>query len=235
MLQTEYQELYKKVNKSWDDSVSIYKKLVSKEINETTTVLEAGCGFSDLYREEYKRAKHVIGVDISDEYLKGNTLIKEKIVADLAHMPQVKNDSVDLIISSWVLEHVENPEGVFKEFARVLKKDGKVIFLTPNSWNYIVMLNKIIPHWFRVSVATRLGGKLTVEPMKTFYRANSVSSIRGFAKKSGLQIDQLILNGDPTYIAINKVFFYIGVLIEAILSLPILNKTKVHIIAVLRK
>lgn len=235
MFQTDYQELYKKVNKGWDDSVSIYKNLVSKEINENTTVLEAGCGFSDLYKEEYKRAKHVIGVDISDEYLKGNTLIREKIVADLASMPQVKDSSVDVIISSWVLEHVENPEGVFKEFDRVLKKDGKVIFLTPNSWNYIVILNKIIPHWFRVMVATKLAGKLTVEPMKTFYRANSVSKLKYLANKSVLKIDKLILNGDPTYVAINKVFFYIGVFIEAILSMPILNKTKVHIVGVVRK
>jgi len=44
-----------------------------------------------------------------------------------------------------------------------------------------------------------------------------------------------MINGDPTYVAINKVFFYIGVFIEAVLSLPLLRQTKVHIIGVLTK
>ena len=116
MTQIEYQELYKKINKGWNDSVSIYKSIVSKLVTSDTVIMEAGCGFSNLYTEEYKRAKHVIGVDISDEYLKMNDLIKEKIVSDLSSIPMIKDNSVDLIISSWVFEHLEQPDKVIKEF-----------------------------------------------------------------------------------------------------------------------
>jgi len=98
-----------------------------------------------------------------------------------------------------------------------------------------VIINKLIPHNFRLWVATKLGGKLTVEPMKTFYRANTLGTLKRMAKDAGLNTDETILNGDPTYIAINKFFFYIGVIIEAIISLPLLNRTKVHIIGVLKK
>lgn len=235
MTQLEYQDLYKKKNKKWQDSVSIYKSIVSKLVTKETVIMEAGCGFSNLYTEEYKRAKHVIGVDISDEYLKMNDLIHEKIVSDLSSIPMIKDGSVDLIISSWVFEHLQTPGRVINEFGRVLKPGGRVIFLTPNALNYIVILNKIIPHWFRVWVSTKLGGELTVEPMETFYRANTVKTIRHMAKTAGLKPEKIILNGDPTYVAINKLFFYVGVLIEVILSLPILNRTKVHIIGVLKK
>ncbi|MEP7103730.1 MAG: class I SAM-dependent methyltransferase [Candidatus Dojkabacteria bacterium] len=235
MTQIEYQDLYKTINKNWNDSVSIYKSIVSKLVTSETVIMEAGCGFSNLYTEEYKRAKHVIGVDISDEYLKMNDLIKEKIVSDLSSIPMIKDNSVDLIISSWVFEHLETPENVIKEFGRVLKPGGRVVFLTPNALNYVVVINKIIPHWFRVWVATKLGGKLTVEPMKTFYRGNTLGTLNRMAKNAGLNSDETILNGDPTYVAINRFFFYIGVFIEAIISLPLLNKTRVHIIGVLRK
>ncbi|MEO6728689.1 MAG: class I SAM-dependent methyltransferase [Candidatus Dojkabacteria bacterium] len=235
MTQIEYQDLYKQVNKGWNDSVSIYKSIVSKLVTSETVIMEAGCGFSNLYTEEYKRAKHVIGVDISDEYLRMNDLIKEKIVSDLSSIPMIKDNSVDLIISSWVFEHLENPDKVIKEFGRVLKPGGRAVFLTPNALNYVVIINKIIPHKFRLWVATKLGGKLTVEPMKTFYRANTVGTLKRMAKDAGLNADETILNGDPTYIAINKFFFYIGVIIETIISLPLINKTKVHIIGVLRK
>lgn len=235
MTQVEYQDLYKQINKNWNDSVSIYKSLVTQNINSETVIMEAGCGFSNMYREEYKRAKKIIGVDISEDYLKMNDIIQEKIVSDLSDIPQVPDSSVDLIISSWVLEHLENPEAVFSEFSRVLRKGGKVIFITPNALNYVVAINKIIPHWFRVKVATKLGGKLTVEPMKTFYRANTVGKLNRLMKQNGLSAEKLVLNGDPTYIAINKFFFYIGVFLEKIMNIGPLKNLKVHIVGIISK
>jgi len=235
MTQDEYRDYYEKINLKWNDSVSIYKEIVSGLINENTVVLEAGVGFSSMYREEYKRAKKVIGVDISAEYLEMNDILEEKIVADLSNFPQVPDNSVDLIISSWVLEHLLTPEKVFSEFHRVLKKGGKIVFITPNASNYIVFLNKIIPHWFRVKVASKLGGKLTVEPMKTYYRANTVRKLNQLISLNNLRLDKLIINGDPTYIAINKIFFYIGIFIEKVLSLPLLRNMRVHFIGVVSK
>lgn len=235
MTQDHYRDKYKTLKKGWNDSVSIYKNLVKNEITSDTTVLEAGCGFSNMYKKEYKIAKRVIGVDINPEYILGNDLLDEKIVSDLASFPQIKDDFVDLIISSWVLEHLENPDKVFGEFSRVLKKGGKIIFLTPNSNSYIVLINRYIPMWFRRAVATKLGGKLTVDPMLTFYKANTINKLELFAKNSNLKIEKLNLNGDPTYIAINNIFFHIGIFIERLLEFSFLNKTKVHIIGVMVK
>lgn len=231
MTQDDYRAEYKKINKNWNDSVSIYKSIVSPLITPDTVVLEAGCGFSNMYREEYKKAKRIIGVDIDESYLQANDVIQEKIVADLSNFPQVQNESVDLIISSWVLEHLKEPEKVFSEFSRVLKKGGKLVFITPNSLNYIVVLNRFMPKFLRNKIARMLTKDLTVDPMQTFYRANSEGKLKDLAQKNYFGIEKFIINGDPTYVAINKFFFYIGVLIEAILSLPLLNKTKVHIIA----
>lgn len=235
MVQDDYRKLFSKINKGWKDSVAIYKSIVTELINKDTVVLEAGCGFSNMYKEEYKIAKHVIGVDIDAKYLQMNDTLKEKIVADLSYMPQVKDSSVDIIISSWVLEHLKEPQKVFNEFARVLKKGGKVIFITPNGLNYILILNRIIPKWFRNKVARMLTKDLTVDPMPAFYRANTVGGITKLAKNAGLSVNSIILNGDPTYVAINKVFFYIGILIELFYSLPIVRRYKVHIIGVVEK
>jgi len=227
---------YKKINKNWNDSVSIYKKFLSNEITTNTIVLEAGCGFSNLYAEEYNKAKKVIGIDIDTRYLTMNSLISEKIISDLSHFPEIEDNSIDIIISSWVLEHLEYPEKVFKEFSRVLKKGGKFIFLTPNSWSYVVIFNKIMPKWLRNLVAKKLsGGTLLVDPMKTFYRANSILKIKRLIQNTNLQIKQITLNGDPTYIAINRIFFYIGIVLEQFMNLPFLKYSKVHIIGVLQK
>src|SRR3972149_7727000 len=111
MLQDEYRALYKKIKPGWQDSVSLYKKTVRPLLKKNTVVLEAGCGFSDLYQKEYKKVKKVIGVDIDPTFLDMNPYLDEKVPADLANMPQVQNDSVDLIISSWVFEHIKHPQG----------------------------------------------------------------------------------------------------------------------------
>lgn len=235
MLQDEYRQLYKTINKNWNDSVSIYKESVRKNIGKKSVVLEAGCGFSDLFKEEYKNARKVIGVDVNREFLENNKCVDEKIVSDLMSIPQVESNSIDRIISSWVFEHLENPKKVFSEFSRVLKRGGKLIFLTPNALNYVVILNRLIPCSLRKFIVGKMSKNLVTDPMPTFYRANTVKKIKDLARENGFEFEQLSLNGDPTYVAINKFFFYIGVVIEAILNLPILRNYKVHIIGVMRR
>lgn len=235
MVQDDYRKLYGKMNKGWQDSVSIYKAIVKSGITKDTVILEAGCGFSNMFKDEYKIARHVIGVDIDPKYLEMNDIVKEKIVSDLSDMPQVKTASVDLIISSWVLEHLKEPQKVFNEFSRVLKPGGKVVFITPNGFNYILLLNRIIPKWLRNKIARMLTKDLTVDPMPAFYKANSVGKIGKLCKNSRLKLNTIILNGDPTYVAINMLFFYIGIAIELVYSLPFLRRFKVHIIGVLER
>ena len=231
MLQDEYRNLYKKIRTGWNDSVSIYKDLVSKNITKDTVVLEAGCGFSSLFEKEYKRARRVIGVDISRKFLDLNKLLNTKIVSDLGSMPKVKDNSIDVIISSWVLEHLKKPAKVFSEFRRVLKTGGRVVFITPNNLNYVVFLNKLVPEAVRKFIVGRMAENLVTDPMKTYYKINSVEKIRRLAKRSGLELKKVILNGDPTYVAINKPFFHLGVLIEALTPKPF----RVHIIGILKK
>ncbi|MDD3647565.1 MAG: class I SAM-dependent methyltransferase [Candidatus Dojkabacteria bacterium] len=235
MLQDDYRSKYKQICKSWNDSVSIYKELVRANIKKDMTVLEAGCGFSSMFKEEYKKAGRVIGVDVCEEFLKMNEVLNEKILASLEDIPQIESESINLIISSWVFEHIQDPDKAFAEFARVLKKGGKLIFLTPNDWNYIVLLNRIVPDFLRKRIVGAMSENLVTDPMPAVYRANSVGKLRQLAEGNNLKIEKLVLNGDPTYVAINKLFFYAGVLIESLLSLPVLQKMRVHIIAVLVK
>jgi len=235
MSQDEYRDLYKKLNKKWNDSVSIFKEILEQNITEDTTILDAGCGFSNMLTSEYNKAKRVIGVDVSEEFLSKNPILNEKIVANLESIPQVKSNSIDLIISSWVFEHLERPKKVFLEFSRVLRKGGKIVFITPNVWNYVVILNRIIPEKLRLKVVKKMNKKLVTDPMPTFYRANSKRVIEKLTETYGLKLEKLILNGDPTYVAINRLFFWIGVFIEAFLSLPFFSRTRVHLIGVLKK
>lgn len=55
------------------------------------------------------------------------------IQADLNHpLGSVPDNSLDVIVSTEVIEHLENPRAVIREFWRLLKPGGKVILTTPN-------------------------------------------------------------------------------------------------------
>ena len=55
------------------------------------------------------------------------------LATDAAHLP-FANGSVDKIICSEVLEHIENYQGVLQEISRVLKPNGLLAISVPRAW-----------------------------------------------------------------------------------------------------
>lgn len=55
---------------------------------------------------------------------------------DIQNMESIEKDTYDLIICSHVLEHVENDRRALEEIKRILKEDGKCIFLVPVTLGY---------------------------------------------------------------------------------------------------
>src|ERR1700674_1109967 len=51
---------------------------------------------------------------------------------DLNNALPVRDDSFDIIISTEVIEHLENPRAIFREFYRLLRSNGVLIVTTPN-------------------------------------------------------------------------------------------------------
>ena len=108
-------------------------------------ILDYGCGIG-LNTEKYLKysPKKITGVDISEVSLKKarkrfkvneNVEFKQDNCENLS----LKNESFELIYGSGVLHHLKLDLAV-KEIARVLKKDGKIIFVEPLGTNPIINL-----------------------------------------------------------------------------------------------
>ncbi|MBO8160155.1 MAG: class I SAM-dependent methyltransferase [Thermosipho sp. (in: Bacteria)] len=97
------------------------------------TVLDAGCG-AGFYTKWLadNGAKEVIGIDFSKnmiEAAKRRAGNKAKIIeTDLNKKLPFENNYFDMIISSLTLHYVRNIATTLKEFNRVLKQNGKLIF-----------------------------------------------------------------------------------------------------------
>ena len=95
-----------------------------KNFPKESKTLEWGCGLG----QNIYLVKNSIGYDISKFAI---TFCKKKGINATNNLRKIKGNSFDIIISSHVLEHLENPFPVLKEIHRKLKKGGKLILILP--------------------------------------------------------------------------------------------------------
>jgi SAM-dependent methyltransferase len=81
-------------------------------------VVLVGAGFERVYRRILKLYRNIIRIGLPS---RGDV----DLVSDICDIPLIK-DSLDLLLSSSVLEHVYNPEQAVKEMFRVVKPGGYV-------------------------------------------------------------------------------------------------------------
>lgn len=100
---------------------------VRKQFPKGARILELGCASGIDY---FGKRFEMIGLDLSLTSLKGIKNYKYKIHADATQLPIVDN-CLDGIISSYFWEHIppKIKREMLKEFKRVLKPRGKIVFL----------------------------------------------------------------------------------------------------------
>jgi SAM-dependent methyltransferase len=229
-----YRAEYKKINPQWQDSLTIYRDLIKEQLQPNCKVLDIGCGYSDYLQPIFTPDIDTYGLDLDEQALAKNTLIKHKVVGGAEIIPFADN-FFDLVITAWVMEHLANPEQAFKGIFRVLKPGGQIIFITPNDWNYNVWLIRLIPSFMHDFFTRKLYGRQEHDTFKKYYRINSISRINKILTASGFKQVQLIANGDPSYISFNNWLFKLSCLIEKILNLGRFNQFKVHLLGVFKK
>ena len=229
-----FKQKYRNINPKWRESHAIYRNIIAKEVNSDTRILDVGCGHKSYMKTVYDKTPHTFGIDPDKEALNKNNLINNKIVGFVSNLP-FEDDYFDLVVSEWVLEHLKNPEKAFQEIYRVLKPDGKVVFLTPNALNYNVWIIRTIPNRFHSFFTKKLYGRKEEDTYPVYYKINSVMKITKILGSIGFKKCELILNGDPTYISFNRPLFAFAILLEKLLNLKPFRFAKVHIIGVFKK
>jgi 2-polyprenyl-3-methyl-5-hydroxy-6-metoxy-1,4-benzoquinol methylase len=101
-------------------------------------VLEVGCGMGYLTYCIHSLGHNVIGTDISDEAIKhaqenfGDLFL----TCDILNYKDFEPNSFDLIIGTELIEHLPNIPEFIEKCRSLLKKEGSMIFTTPNKKAY---------------------------------------------------------------------------------------------------
>lgn len=195
----------------------IFEQRVNSLLSHDTVLLDAGCGRTvPVLRKYLGRAKHLIGVELV-EFTDVPTGI-ETHNADLSQIP-IPERSVDLIMSRSVFEHLTDPESVYREFYRVLRPGGSVVFLTANMWDYGTLIARLIPNRFHAAIVRRVEGRAEEDTFPIAYRTNTRAAVDRLASSYGFAVESFeYLSQYPNYLMFNGALFFLGMCYEKLIT-----------------
>ena len=128
---------------SWDVRSGKILSLAQKYIpQKEALIIDCACADGSLMRQlgadGYSNLK---GVDIDDYRSDGAKHFAFKAVDVCAEKLPWRDSSIDAVVSSQTIEHLENPHFFVREAARVLKPGGIFIVSTPNPFH---LLNRFL-------------------------------------------------------------------------------------------
>ena len=197
-------------------------------------VLDAGCGTGKFFGMDFARRTgcQLVGIDVR-ENIGVNLGIDFGVRAELNRLP-FSDASFDVVNCRLVIEHVDFPDTVLKEFYRVLKPGGRLAIFTPNLLHYFGAAASLTPHWFHVWFNSRVRGFDENDIFPTRYRANTRRRFRTLLLKSGFsRSDISLVEGAPSVLAFNSLLHGMGLAYERLVNrYDFLSNFRLNIIAV---
>jgi SAM-dependent methyltransferase len=225
--------LYPGVSNEWYDEV--FRDRIASLARPEMRVLDIGAG-AGIVKEMGFRGKvaKVSGIDL-DERVLVNPLLDDAKIASAEEIPY-PDASFDLAFCDNVLEHLDRPEVVFREIARVLAPGGSFLAKTPNLYHYMPLVARATPHAFH-QFYNRLRGRESVDTFPTRYRANTPAAIERLARGAGLRVESVeLVEGRPEYLRLTPPTYLAGYVYERIVnSSPRFAPLRIVLIAHLRK
>jgi len=149
-------------------------------------ILDAGCGLQNMLSMDFKEhAGFRVGIDI-DREVRGNACLDSFLQASVCRLP-LRSDSVDVLLSGFVVEHLSDPLAAFREFRRVLKPGGTAFIWTPNLLNYAILVAALTPTAFHNWVNHLAFPELERDNCRTYYRANTPGTLVRAVRQAGLR------------------------------------------------
>ncbi|GBD91490.1 putative S-adenosylmethionine-dependent methyltransferase/MSMEI_2290 [bacterium BMS3Abin04] len=117
------------------DERRVHEYIISKVPENTKSILDVGSGSAWIAEHFNGNDIKVISLDIAVQNLikakqKFPSVNHKQISSDSLKLP-FKNESIETVIASEIIEHIVNPSEFVKELFRVVKPGGSLIITTP--------------------------------------------------------------------------------------------------------
>jgi SAM-dependent methyltransferase len=229
-------ELYNRVMPGMPDAYALFRERLAADCPTSGgRLVDLGCGTEDFLVPVMKWADEVVGVDIlplSGQY-------HRYIAADLNEEIPLDDNSADVVISRYTLEHLIFPNSLFKEIHRILRPGGAALLLTPNVHYYPYGLNRLLSSALeqetRMKLVEKISGRRSDDIFPVFYGCNTPGRLGEELKRAGFKIDLLTTCCDCLVSAYNRPLGLAAVGYELLVTALHINGAKGLIVAEGRK
>ena len=177
------------------DFFELYYELLGRLVvaNTPQHVLDVGCGQATHYAGMLPYSPQLlIGVDVSIDEIAHNRDLTHRVVSDAARTLPFADESIDLVSSRSVVEHLRDTDQFFSEVHRVLRPGGHTLHILPGRNAPFSLLNRLLPN----SVTQRLLKFFYPEisggwGFPAFYHNCSYPLLQKALKRSGFEVVEL--------------------------------------------
>jgi SAM-dependent methyltransferase len=203
----------------WRSSGEELDALVLARVTRESSVLDLGCGRGGVMELLWRDVRLAAGIDPDPPSLAEHRAHGMPVVRGVGEGLPFGGASFDVVVCVWVLEHLKEPAAVLSEVRRVLRPGGHFIFLTPNLRNPLLVLNRLgkAAPLIQTRLVSRFYGRRESDTFPVQYRANTVRALTALAARAGLEVAELRVVPDPTYLAVNGFMFTTSVLAERLM------------------
>mgnify|MGYP000492392336 FL=1 len=208
--QNAYRTRYARMRPGWRPATAVYEAEIRARLKPGMRVLDLGCGRGGVLEQLGPAIEHPLGFDPDHRSLVEHRLPDLPRAVSSADALPLPAGSVDLVLASWVLEHLLQPLDAFREVARVLRPGGAFVMLAPGAYSLPALVNRMLRPLQRWLVP-RLYERAEEDAFPVLYRANTRRQIMALAEQSGLALDTFRAIEDPTYFAFHPLLFRLNV------------------------
>jgi SAM-dependent methyltransferase len=202
---------YSNYPNNWDDL--LFRDVILKSVRDSDCILDIGAGIGFVKEMHFRgMVARVCGLDPEASVLNNPHLDEGKI--GFGEKILWPDEAFDLVFADNVLEHLPDPDAVFREVYRVLKPGGHFLVKTPNRFHYVSLIAQATPASFH-KMFNKFRGRDDSHTFKTYYRANSKAKIMRVAKRNGLSVREVQrIEGRPEYLRFSTITYLLGLLYE---------------------
>lgn len=205
------------------DQVAVFYTRVRALIDPSFTVLDIGCGRGKQADDPIparRRLKtlndacdRLIGIDLDPAASENQCIDEFRMMRPHEAWP-LEDASVDLALSDYVLEHVDDPQLFFSECRRVIRPGGLLCMRTTNVLSYFGLASLLTPDNAHAAIISRVYTKprSTADIFPTRYRCNTLRAVRTMLERNGFDHCVYGYQSDPAHFGFSRIIYALGVL-----------------------
>jgi SAM-dependent methyltransferase len=158
---------------------SVYEDRLEQLLASGACWLDLGCG-----RHRGVPSRPGVGLDSDVTALGAQPSSVVRVAATASRLP-FADETIDVVSSHMVFEHLPAPAPVLDEIQRVLRPGGRLLAHTPNAFDLVTLGARVVPNRWHGWLVSRLEKRRPEEVYPTYFRLNRRGCIRRALARAG--------------------------------------------------